>query len=337
VRRVIVICVAALVLASAALGATTKSSTPAQKPDLGKITVVAEWLLWSAHAPVLAAIQEGYYEDLGLEVNFVAPPNPGDQVKFVVGNRAQIGLTQEPDVILSVGKGIPIKMVGQLWDENPTGLLLRPDSGIKTPKDLVGKTLGVTNTPDATGPVQTIIAKAGVDPSKVKVVNPGYGGIPLLLKKKIDGLHSVVGGEPSVIGLETGESWPFMRYTRFGVPNFPLLVWFTTNNYAKEHPDVIRAFIKGTARGMRDVRTNKADFAAAMDTIKKANSVFTAEQHDASAADVKPYWATSPALNPSILKQTRDWMTTVKVGGSTWLPKNQVKPVAAYYTNAYTK
>jgi putative hydroxymethylpyrimidine transport system substrate-binding protein len=322
----------ATVVGAAAGGSASRTDSP----KLTKITVVAEWLLWAAHAPVIAAIDNGYYKQLGLDVRYIAPPNPGDQVKFVVGGQAQIALTQEPDIILSVGKGIPVKMVGELWNQNPTGLLVNPASGIKSVKDFPGHTFGVTNTPDATGPFATLLSRAGIPASKVKIVNPGYGGIPLLLKHRIDALHAVAGGEPSVVRVATHQNWPFIRYTDYGTPNFPLLVWFSSNSYIKSHPDVVRAFIKGTEMGLKAIQSSPAAFKAAMDVIKKSNHEFTPAQHDASALDSRPYWASNPAISPSVLQQTINWMTTVKTQEGTWLPSNEKKPLSDYYTNAYT-
>src|SRR4029077_7556637 len=53
--------------------------------SLTKITVIAEWLPWAAHAPVFAAIDQGFFAKHGLDVNYIGPPNAGDQMKFVAG------------------------------------------------------------------------------------------------------------------------------------------------------------------------------------------------------------------------------------------------------------
>jgi ABC-type nitrate/sulfonate/bicarbonate transport system substrate-binding protein len=326
---------AGLLVASGGLLATGGRASAAVIParatkDLVKITVVAEWLLWAAHAPVVAAINEGYFRRLGLDVNYIAPPNPGDQMKFVAGGRSQISLTQTPDVIRARGAGIPVKIVGRLWSGQPTGILSLPESGIKGPKDLIGKTIGLAQTPDHLGGFHTIMTKAGADASKVKVVDKGYAGVELLMSKKVDAIYSVLGGEYSVVRLLIKKKPNFMFSTDYGVPNYPLLIWFSTDSYIKKHPDVIKAFLKGTQLGARAVIQAKPVLKRAMAKIESSNKVFKPDQHQAGLDDIKSLFTTNTSVSPAIIDATVKWMRSVIVKGSPWLPASQVKPSSQY-------
>jgi ABC-type nitrate/sulfonate/bicarbonate transport system substrate-binding protein len=295
-----------------------------------KITVVAEWLPWAAHAPVFTAMNLGYFDDAGLDVNYIAPPHSGDQMKFVAGGRAQIALTQTPDVIRARAQGIPVKIIGQLWSGEPGGILALPDSGIKTPKDLVGKTLGLGQTPDHIGGFQTIMKTTKADSSKVKTVDKGYAGVQLLMDGKVDAISSVIGGEYSVVREQIKKKPNFIYYRDHGVPDYPLLVWFASESYLSDNPQVINGFLTAVQNGAVAAKANKPALTGAMKAIAKANNVFTPAQHQACLEDVRPYFTTKTKVQPAIVTKTGKWMQTVLVNGKPWVTANQVKPASEY-------
>jgi ABC-type nitrate/sulfonate/bicarbonate transport system substrate-binding protein len=298
--------------------------------SLTKITVIAEWLPWAAHAPVFAAIDQGFFAKHGLDVNYIGPPNAGDQMKFVAGGRAAIALTQTPDVIRARAEGIPVKMIGQLWSGEPGGILSLPGSGITNPKDLEGKTLGIGETPDHQGGFQTIMKTAHADPSKVKLVNKGYGGTQLLLAHKVNAISSVIGGEYSAVKQTLGKTPTFIYYRDWGVPNYPLLVWFATEKYIAENPAIINGFLAGVKEGAASVSGSRSVSDTAMKTIEAEDKTYTPAQHMAMLGDVHPYFTTHTAISPKIVAATEKWMENVIINGKPWLEPSQAQPASSY-------
>jgi ABC-type nitrate/sulfonate/bicarbonate transport system substrate-binding protein len=329
-------------LALAAIGLTAcasqpSSSSPAAMGKLSpaspaKITVVAEWSFWAAHAPVIAAIQNGYYNKLGLDVNFIAPAATGDQVKYLLGGRAQIVLTQPMDVVLSRAKGINIKMIGALFKSNPNGLLVNPSSGATADAaTLAGKTVGDTNTPDSAGTIATIEKSARISVNPVSV---GQSGLPALMRGKIDALYALYCGERAVVKTLTGKSWPFIKASAVGVPDYPLLVWTTTDSYASSHPAVIKAFLRGTVEGAQRIKADPAAYQQAIGYIKAQNKVYTPAEHEAMAAATGPFLSLNARISPAIITAMVKWMKGIQVNGGPWLALSE--PTASYLDSATT-
>jgi putative hydroxymethylpyrimidine transport system substrate-binding protein len=315
---------------SAASGGASSSKEPT------KLNVLGEWLPWAAHAPVIVAINKGYFADNGLEVDFKGPPQPGDQMKFVAGGRSEISLTQTPDVIRARGTGIPVKIIGRLSNGQPTGIMAHPDTKLTDPKDLIGKTIGMAQTPDHIGGVNTMLETAGVDPADVKMVNKGYAGVQLVMTKKVDYLFAPLAGEYTVVRVETGKTPPFLKSTDYGVPNFPLLVWFAKEDYIAKNPKVITGFLGAISKGAKDVLAGGADLDSAIDEIAKLNDSFTREQHAAGAEDWMEYYTDDPVVGPEIIGETQKWMEGVEVDGKAWLPADQVEAPDTYLAETAT-
>ncbi|MFN8164332.1 MAG: ABC transporter substrate-binding protein [Solirubrobacterales bacterium] len=319
---------------SSGTGDATASGGKLDPKNPTKVKVVAEWNFYAAHAPVIAAIEHGFFEEEGIEVEFTAPGTPGEQVKYMVAGRSDIALTQPMEVPLSRANGIDVKIVGDLFGSNPTGLMTDPDkSGITKPEELEGKTIGSTNTPDATGSISTMMENLGI--SDYKEVNVGEGGVPLLEQGRVDAIHALYPGEVILLEKETGKKFPFFEYIDYGVPNYPLLSWISTDKYIEENPEVIKAFLNGTKKGMELMKSDAAAFDETMEYIKKENNVFTSEQHEAIRSVTPQYWDLSEEVKPQVIEEMAEWMQTVKVNGKPWLAESDVEPVAEYVTDEF--
>jgi len=142
---------------------------------------------------------------------------------------------------------------------------------LRSAADLVGKTVGITGVPSDRAALDTVVAHAGGDPAKVKLVTVGFDGVPYLEAGKIaaftgywpdDGVSLQVSGHPiTVFKLDSG-----------GGPAYPGLVAFTTRSLIGRDPSLVRAFVRATVHGyedtLRDPRRSLADLLAANPSIE---------------------------------------------------------------------
>ncbi len=102
--------------------------------------------------PVLYAIESGAFKRAGLDVTLQAQRSGSAVASGVAGGAYQIGKISMYPLIEAHAKGIPFVIIaggGMNTPQNPlAGLIARPDSTIKTPKDLEGKTVGVGSLTD---------------------------------------------------------------------------------------------------------------------------------------------------------------------------------------------
>src|SRR5437879_3195671 len=107
-----------------------------------KLTVLLDWFANPDHAPLFVAAQQGYFKEVGLDVNLIGPADPSDPPKLVAAGKADIAITYEPQLIEQVEQGLPLIRIATLIDKPLACLAVLNNSSIKTIRDLKGKRIG---------------------------------------------------------------------------------------------------------------------------------------------------------------------------------------------------
>jgi len=113
------------------------------------------------------AIEKGFYKDKGIEVQVLESSHTQDSIEELVGGRSNYAISGA-DVLIAKTKSLPIIALAAINHESPLALMVRKDSGIKTPGDLRGKKimLGETNK----FAIVTMLKKAGVDVGEYEIL-----------------------------------------------------------------------------------------------------------------------------------------------------------------------
>ena len=122
---------AAFVLSAASAGAADK------------VTLQLKWVTQAQFAGYYVAADKGFYEEEGLEVEIkaggpdIAPP------QVLAGGGADVILDWMPSALATREKGLPLVNIAQPFKSSGMMLTCRKDTGIETPEDFRGKTIGV--------------------------------------------------------------------------------------------------------------------------------------------------------------------------------------------------
>ncbi|TCS36397.1 ABC transporter substrate-binding protein [Reinekea marinisedimentorum] len=129
-------------VASLAVGAALfASSLTAQAAD--ELTLQLKWVTQAQFAGYYAALEQGFYEDEGLDVT-IKPGGPDiAPAQILAGGGADIIVDWMPSALATREKGLPLVNIGQIYDKSGMMLTCLKSSGISTPADFGGKTLGV--------------------------------------------------------------------------------------------------------------------------------------------------------------------------------------------------
>ena len=122
---------ALLVLAAAA----------AQAAD--KVTIQLKWVTQAQFAGYYVAQDKGFYEAEGLDVTIKAGGPDISPPQVIAGGGADIVIDWMPSALASREKGVALVNVAQIFKKSGMMLTCRKDSGIKSPADFRGRTLGV--------------------------------------------------------------------------------------------------------------------------------------------------------------------------------------------------
>jgi ABC-type nitrate/sulfonate/bicarbonate transport system substrate-binding protein len=214
------------------------------------LTIVTEWPfpdpLW---IPFLAAEDQGYYADAGLDVTLQTPPDNSTTMKMLAGGDAQVGLSATTDVVFARGQGLPVLSISNMTQSNNWGLFQLGDQPIDV-ASLAGKTIGIYNDSWTAAMLPLVLASGGLTMDEVNTVAATASVIPLLLRGKIDVATEVtnLGG----VEISTSDGGPFTQLLgpEAGTPDTPVWVYVANSEWAVSNPDVARAWLDATRKGI---------------------------------------------------------------------------------------
>ncbi len=151
-----------------------------------KVTLQLKWVTQAQFAGYYVAKDKGFYEEAGLDVTInpggpdIAPP------QVIAGGGADVIVDWMPSALASREKGVPLVNVAQPFKRSGMMLTCRKDTGITSPADFRGKTLGVWFYGNEY-PFLSWMAKLGIptdgSAQGVKVLKQGFNVDPLLQKQ----------------------------------------------------------------------------------------------------------------------------------------------------------
>jgi putative hydroxymethylpyrimidine transport system substrate-binding protein len=208
------------------------------------------------HAGIYAAQAGGHFANAGLKVDIRQPADPAAPIKQVAAGRVDLAVSYEPEVLQARDEGLGVVAVAALVRKPLSSIISLPAAGIRSPKDLEGKTVGTSGIEYQSAYLQTILLDAGINPRTVRERNVGFSLTPALLTKKVD---AVLGAFWNYEGTELAlkrRRPRIIRVNEAGVPTYNELVLVANEKALKRDPRQIRAFIGALSRGTSDLRRN---------------------------------------------------------------------------------
>ncbi len=168
-------------LAAAALALATGHARAADP-----LTLQLKWVTQAQFAGYYVAQAKGFYKDAGLDVT-IKPGGPDiNPSQVIAGGGANVIVDWMPSALAAREKGVPVVNIAQIFDKSGLELTCRKDSGVKTPADFKGKTLGVWFAGNEY-PFLAWMSKLGFStnggPNGVTVLKQGFNVDPLLQKQ----------------------------------------------------------------------------------------------------------------------------------------------------------
>ena len=165
-------------------GAMSVIATAAMAAD--KVTLQLKWVTQAQFAGYYVAKDKGFYEEENLDVE-IKPGGPDiAPVQVLAGGGADVVIDWMPSALASREKGVGLVNIAQPFKTSGMMLTCRKDSGITSPADFNGKTLGVwffgNEYPFLSWMSQLGIATDG-SADGVKVLKQGFNVDPILQKQ----------------------------------------------------------------------------------------------------------------------------------------------------------
>jgi len=237
------------------------ASLPVAAQDT-KIKFTLDWRFEGPSALFLAAQNKGYFKQEKLDVTIDAGAGSGAAVTRVATGAYDMGFADISALIEFIGNnpGAVTKpqAIYMVYESTPSAVLVLKKSGIKSPADLAGKTLGAPVF-DAGRKAFPVLARANkLDPAKVqwKTMDPPLRET-MLQRGDVDGITGFT--FTSYLGLVARgvkeEDILMFKYNDFGAELYGNAV-IATPRFLAENPAAVRGFLRAITRAIKDVIAN---------------------------------------------------------------------------------
>lgn len=130
-------------IAGAIAGVMAMSGGAFADSHANNVTLQLKWVTQAQFAGYYVAQDKGFYEEEGLNVE-IKPGGPDiAPAQVIAGGGADVVLDWMPSALASREKGLALVNIAQPYKSSGMMLTCRKDSGISSPADFPGKTLGV--------------------------------------------------------------------------------------------------------------------------------------------------------------------------------------------------
>lgn len=221
--------------------------------ELKKVTVILDYVPNTNHTGMYVALDKGYYEEEGLDVEIIEPTD-GATATLVAQQKGTFGISYQEDVTIALTSAdpLPIKAVAAIIQHNTSGFVSLADSGIESPADFEGKTYAGWGGPGESAVLEACMTQAGADFSKLNMVISDGSGFEALGKSCdvmwfFEGWDCVI-SELNNVALNYMECRQLDERLDYYTP-----VIITSDAVIESDPEMVSAFLRATAKGYEDV------------------------------------------------------------------------------------
>lgn len=259
------------------------------KTENEKITIVLDWTPNTNHTGIFVAKANGYFEEAGLNVEIVQPPEGGAEA-LVASGKAQFGISFQ-DTIAPAFTGdnpIPVTAVAAIIQHNTSGIISRKGEGMHTPKGLEGKKYATWDLNVEKETIRDVMKAEGGNFDLVELIpSTVTDEVSALKSGSVDAIwifYAWAGIACETAGLETD-------YFEFADIN-PVFDYYTpiiigNNAWLNENPETAKAFVDALSKGYTYAVENPKDAAdilmdAAPELRSNSELVYASQEYLAS-------------------------------------------------------
>ncbi len=255
-----------MMLAASAALALMAGTAPVMAQDLDEVRLQLQWVTQAQFAGYYVALEQGYYEEEGLDVEILAGGPDIAPPQVLAGGGADVMLNWMPSALAAREKGLPVVNIAQPFASSGLMLTCWKDTGITGPEDFKGKTIGVwffgNEYPFLSWMSQEGISTEGGDDG-VTVLKQGFNVDPLI-QRQADCISTMTYNEYGQVldaGISEDELVTF-KYEDEGVATLEDGMWVLEENLEDpEFVDKMVRFVRASMKGWKWAEENPEEAA----------------------------------------------------------------------------
>ncbi|MEA2322027.1 MAG: putative hydroxymethylpyrimidine transport system substrate-binding protein [Solirubrobacteraceae bacterium] len=244
--------VAAVLLAACGGGGDGGNGTGRSAPAraAAPATIALDFTPNAVHAPIYAAVREGLDRRHGVALRIREPGSSPNSLALLTSGRVDVGILDIHDLAIARQQGVDVVGVAALVQKPLAALVAR--APIRRPRDLEGRTVGVSGLPSDPAFVRAIVEGDGGDASRIREVTIGFQAVSSILSRRVDAVPVFWNAE-AVALRERGVRIREFRVEDYGAPPYPEVVLVTARRTLQRKRAVVAGAVAAIGDGVRSV------------------------------------------------------------------------------------
>jgi putative hydroxymethylpyrimidine transport system substrate-binding protein len=242
--RALIATAACLLAAAAGCGGDGGSNEARQ------VTLALDFTPNAVHAPIYAAVREGYDRERGVSIRIRPPGSAPDSLKLLAAGKADVAVLDIHDLGLARERGQDFVGIGALVQRPLAAIIARAE--IRRPRDLEGRLVGVSGLPSDPAVLRAVVEGDGGDFAMVRQLTIGFSAVPSLIQRRVDAVPAFWNAE-GVVLKRRGVPVREFRVDDYGAPPYPEVVLFTRRDVLERRRDLVDAVIGALKEGTEEV------------------------------------------------------------------------------------
>lgn len=240
-------------------GCAAEAPEPEAAADFGAVTVQLSWLKNTEFAGEYLAVEDGYFTDAGFDDVTLVSGGSGatGAVAAVSTGQAAFGLSGPLQIAPAILEGAEVRIIASGFQKNPFNITSLKDNPIDTPEDMIGKTIGVSDSNILV--FEALLASNDIDPASITRVP--FSDISQLTTGQVDGYLGYTTSGPYALELQGYEAQEFLL-ADYGM-SIVSENYVATTEMIQEQPELIKAYLVGLIKGWH----------AALDDLERATDL----------------------------------------------------------------
>lgn len=206
-----------------------------------EVTHVLNWFAQPAHAGNYAAIQQGFYEDVGLDVSIEQGGPQVSATQIVASGNAEFGIANADEILMAIDEGLPLVAIAATLQDTQQAFAFHEGQPIEDIEDFNGREVFVTP-----GAGYWEYLKSEYDLSDVQEM-AHTGSLLNFMADDTSVAQIFATSEPFMLEDE-GIDVDIIHLKDTGYSLY-FNVIFTTEQVIEEDPEAVEAFVEGTLEG----------------------------------------------------------------------------------------
>ena len=208
-----------------------------------KVSVQLEWKHQFEFAGFYAAIEQGYYDDIGLDVELKEIQKGINVSDEVIAGNSEFGISSS-SLILDKLQKKPVVLIASYFKQNALALVVSPD--IKTISDLQNKKIMATKYEFEQTSLAVMLKEGGITPDKYTLIDQDYQ-VDKFIDGEVDAMSVFETNQLYYLDKQNIK-YNILNPADYGIYSYDVEL-FTSEAFANRDPQLIHNFKEATRKG----------------------------------------------------------------------------------------